>query len=88
METQEHAAPISAEEVRIIVNERPVLLPHHRVTGMQIKQAAINQHVQIELDFVLSEELPDHKRRIIGDNEEVTVSDKSKFIAVAPDDNS
>jgi len=44
--------------------------------------------VPIQLDFVLSEELGDRKSRVIGDNEEVPVNDRSRFIAVAPDDNS
>jgi multiubiquitin len=88
MEDQEHAVPIEAHEVQITVNERPVLVPRHKVTGLEIKQAAINQHVPIELDFVLSEELPDHRSRIIGDGDEVIVDRKSKFNAVAPDDNS
>jgi len=44
--------------------------------------------VNIQLSFVLSEELPNRKTKIIGDNDEVTVNKNSKFVAVAPDDNS
>ncbi len=51
-------------------------------------QAAIAQGVKIELSFVLSEELPNRKTRIVGDTDVVTVTKHSPFIAVAPDDNS
>jgi hypothetical protein len=75
-------------QVEILVNERKVKIAGPRATGLQIKQAAIAQGVSIQLDFVLSEELGDRKSRVVGDNEEVAVNDHSRFIAVAPDDNS
>jgi hypothetical protein len=75
-------------DVEIRVNERKVRLAGPRTTGLKIKEAAIAQKVPIELDFVLSEELGDRKSKVIGDNDEVTVTDHSCFIAVAPDDNS
>ena len=77
-----------AHQVEILVNERKVKIDGPRATGLQIKQAAIAQGVPINLDFVLSEELADRRSRVIGDNEEVHVTDHSRFIAVAPDDHS
>ncbi len=74
--------------VTITVNEQPVEITGPKATGRQIKQAAIDQQVKIELNFVLSEEFPNRKTRIVGDDDEVTVHPGSKFIAVAPDDNS
>jgi hypothetical protein len=74
--------------VTVTVNERPVALPTDHVTGLEIKQAAIAQSVPIQLDFVLSEELGDKHTRIVGDNDRVTVNDRSRFLAIAPDDNS
>jgi hypothetical protein len=44
--------------------------------------------VSIQLDFVLSEEIGDRRTKVIGDKDEITVHPHSKFIAVAPDDNS
>lgn len=73
--------------VVIHVNELPVRTPQ-RVTGLEIKQAAISQGVPIQADFVLSEELSDHKTKIVGDQDVVHVNEHSRFVAVAPDDNS
>ena len=56
--------------------------------SFEIKEAAISQGVQIDLSFVLSEELPNRKTRIIGDKEETVVRPGARFVAVAPDDNS
>ena len=75
-------------EVEILVNERPVKIAGPRAQGLPIKQAAVAQSVPIQLDFVLSEELGERKSRVVGDNEDVSVTDHARFIAVAPDDNS
>ncbi len=80
--------PSQDHEVTILVNESPVVVMGPRITGGEIKQKAIDQGVRISLDFVLSEELSDRRSRVVGDAEEVTVNKNSKFIAVAPDDNS
>jgi hypothetical protein len=75
-------------EVVITVNEKPVTVTGPKVTGLQIKEAAIAQGVQIGLDFQLSEELPNGRTRIVGDADSVTVNKNSRFDAVAGDDNS
>lgn len=74
--------------VTITVNEQPVTVEGPRITGLEIKQAASSQGVKIQLDFVLSEELPNHQSKIIGDHDVVTVNKNSVFTAIAPDDNS
>ena len=74
--------------VTVTVNEKPVEVQGPKATGLEIKQAAIAQGVKIELSFVLFEELPNRKTRIVGDTDVVTVTKHSRFIAVAPDDNS
>ncbi len=74
--------------VHITVNRKPVTVSSREVTGLQIKEAAIDQEVTIELDFQLSEELGHHRSRIVGDSDAVHVHDGSEFLAVAPDDNS
>jgi len=74
--------------VEISVNERPVSVQGPRTTGLAIKEAAIEQGVAIQLDFVLSEELGGDRTKIIGDGENVTVNPHSKFLAVPNDDNS
>lgn len=77
----------SVHLVVIHVNELPVRTPE-RVTGLEIKDAAIDQGVPIQEDFVLSEELSDRKTKIVGDQDVVHVNEHSRFVAVAPDDNS
>jgi hypothetical protein len=83
-----HMAAPTAEDpevhkpVTIKVNEKPVELPSHRVTGLQIKEAAIAQGVEIKLDFELTEEAHDKKpARTITDDEKITVTKHSEFLA-------
>jgi len=76
------------ERVEIHVNERPVHMVGRRHDGLQIKQAAIAQHVKIELDFLLYLERHHEPNKQIEDGEEVTITDESRFHAIADDDNS
>lgn len=94
----ETAAGIAAESttgrpghrthVTIKVNKQPVRLDDDHVTGLEIKQAAISQHIAIQLDFVLSENLPHGGTTIVGDADRITVHEDTRFTAVAGDDNS
>jgi len=85
-EQVQQAKPVRT--VEITVNRKPVKVPAPKQTGLQIKQAAIDQGVQIELGFQLSEQRGNHQTTIIGDDDEVTVHKGSEFFAVAGDDNS
>ncbi len=82
-EPEHHPHPVT-----VTVNERPVALPTNDVTGLEIKQAAIAQGVPIQLDFVLSEELEQRRTRIIGNGDRIRVTERSRFLAIPPDDNS
>lgn len=75
-------------EIEIEVNERPVKLVGRKHTGLEIKQAAIKQGVQIKPDFVLSRERGPSKTELIGDDQVVKVRPGDKFNAIADDDNS
>ena len=77
-----------AQEVHIHVNEKPVHMAGHRHTGLEIKQAAIAQDVKIQLDFLLYLLRPHQPNKQVGDDEEVTITDGSRFHAIADDDNS
>lgn len=90
MEMEAVGHEVGGEEhiVTITVNEHPVKIGGPKATGLQIKQAAIAQGVRIEIGFILSEELPNRRTRIVGDNDVVTINKNSRFVAVAPDDNS
>jgi hypothetical protein len=72
----------------ITLNTKPVPMNHHRVTGLQVKEAAIAADVQIELDFQLSVRRPNGKFEVVADDEPVAINRSSEFRAVAPDDNS
>ncbi len=76
------------EQVVVSVNGRPVTLTKGKLTGLEIKQAAIAQGVPIELSFVLQQELPNGKGRVIGDQDAVEVHPHERFTAIANDDNS
>lgn len=78
------------QERRVVVhvNDLPVAVPTKRLTGLELKEAAIAQGVAIELGFQLIEELPHDRTRVVGDKEVIEVRDDSRFVAVAPDDNS
>src|SRR4030095_9980740 len=87
-ESRAAAEPPRREHVvEISVNRKPVSVEGPRRTGREIKQAAIEQGVKIESNFVLSEVIGAHKTRVVGDDDEVTVHPGSEFVAVAPDDN-
>jgi hypothetical protein len=74
--------------VTIHVNDRPVNVVGPRRSGLEIKEAAQNQGVPIELDFSLSELLPNGGTRGIGNRDVVTVTPESRFTAIDVDDNS
>jgi len=75
-------------DVRVTVNGRPVQLRRGLRTGLEIKQAAIDQGVPIQIDFVLSLEVGPGHTRIIGDAEPIKVKQGQQFVAIADDDNS
>jgi Multiubiquitin len=86
-ETQTHAAqPRTRRGVVVHVNEQPVQLADRRATGLEIKTAAIERGVRIELDFILVEELANGRTRIVGDDDVVHLTKKSRFTANDGDD--
>ncbi len=78
-----------AKEVVVKVNNKSVTLPDHRVTGLQVKEAAIDEGVEIELDFLLTLEAHGgDPARTIDDDDVVTVNKHSEFTANDVDDDS
>lgn len=71
--------------VEITVNEQRVKVSGERLTGKEIKQAAVDHKVIADLEFVLSIE-ENGKVRIIREEEEVTVRSVTRVIAVPNDD--
>jgi len=74
--------------VSILVNRKDVQIGKGERSGLEIKQTAIDQGVQIQLDFVLSLHKEGGQTKIIGDNDRVKVHDGQRFTAVADDDKS
>lgn len=75
--------------VTVTVNRKPVTLPSHRVSGLEIKRDAIAQGVEIEEDFLLTEEArAGHEARVIADDKTITVTKHSVFTANDVDDDS
>jgi multiubiquitin len=88
--SQTHEKPHDkAKAVVVEVNNKSVTLPDHRVTGLQVKEAAIDQGVEIELDFLLTLEVHGGRPAQTIDNDEVvTVNKHSAFTANDADDDS
>ena len=74
--------------VTIEVNDHKVEMPAGPATGLEIKQAAIKQGVNIQVNFVLQVQLPNGSSKVIGDNDKVPLTEHLSFTAIAADDNS
>jgi hypothetical protein len=72
------------QPVTIKVNNQTVTMPDKHTTGLAIKEAAIAAGVEMQLEWVLSDE----KEHIITDDKKVTLKDGDDFWAVPGDDNS
>ena len=72
----------------ISVNRKPVDVGEPLITGLEIKETAIDQGVAIDLDFQLTKLDADGKHRIVGDSDKVDVRECKTFFATAGDDNS
>ena len=74
-----HAAGQTTKQITISLNNRPVTLPDHKATGREIKEAAINQGVPIQIDFVLFEVKGDGILKTVDDDEVVTLHPHQEF---------
>ena len=72
----------------IEVNSKPVKIDTPAATGLEIKQAAMDQGVKIQLDFHLTVLAEDGKEDFVADDQTVTLHYGQKFYAVDGDDNS
>ena len=74
--------------VTIEVNNHKVKMPAGPATGLEIKEAAIKQDVDIQLNFVLQVQLPNGSSKVVGDDDKVALTEHLAFTAIAADDNS
>ncbi len=86
--TQKNEKDSKINDIEISVNHNKVVVPERTLTGLEIKDAAIAQGVNIRRDFVLIHVLPNGKRDTVGDEDPVKVHNGSEFEAIADDDNS
>ena len=84
----EHDLNETEREISVEVNGTRVVFSNHRVTGLEIKRAAIEQGATLEIDFQLWRLEGQHKRVQIADNEEAELHEGERFAATTPDDNS
>jgi len=82
-----HASDRHPRQVRVTVNHQAVLLPKEKLTGLEIKEAAIAQGVHIALNFSLSVKV-DGRHKPVPDNKTIEVHAGEEFLAVDPDENS
>ena len=74
--------------VEIEVNNQKIKMIEGPATGSEIKQAAVDQGVSIQTNFVLQLHLPNGSSKVIGDDDKVDLSEHLAFTAIAADDNS
>ena len=80
-------ADLLTKPFEISVNNKPVHVEEPIVTGLEIKQAAVDQGVSIDINFRLVQVEADGKRPPINNSDKVDLREFKTFIATAPDDN-
>ena len=74
--------------IQILVNRKPVVVHQKKMSGLQIKEAAIAQGVAIRTDFVLFELLKNGQQKVVRDDQETHLEENDSFEAIPNDDNS
>ena len=77
--TKDHPQP---HLFTITVNQLPVSIAGPKTTGLAVKEAALAQGVPIQLDFILSLELPNGRTRLVRDDDEVSLNENTMSILV------
>lgn len=81
--------PKPDKDLEVKVNNQKVILSHSPITGLEIKQEAIAQGVQIEEDFLLTLEAHGHDpARTVDDDDLVEITKHASFTANDSDDDS
>ena len=63
----------------ISVNNHDVVFDDKHQTGLSVKEAAESQGAGIDSEFVLSQELPNGKTKIVGDEDKITLKDEMQL---------
>jgi hypothetical protein len=75
-------------KITVIINNCPVVLHQHKLTGLEIKESAISLGLPIDIGFQLSVKHNHGRYEVVGDDEMIKVRADEEFLAVPPDDNS
>lgn len=88
--TDHHGANAKRPRFVVIpVNTDPVRFEKKdKMTGLEVKQTAIEQVVDIQLDYVLSVVRAGGHSRQVGDTDTVKLTEHIEFFAIPDDDNS
>lgn len=78
---------IERERVRAVVNGQPVALPEGQLAGLEIKQEAVSQGVDLQVGFHLSVGTADGYR-FVDDDQITWIRPGQDFLAVSQDDHS
>ena len=85
----EAAASQQDRIIEITINKKTVKISQGKHKGIEIKQAAIDAGLRVQLDFVLTQIHGDSANRpTIGNDDTVNVHPGSKFSLIADDDDS
>ena len=82
------AEDLRLKKVTIEVNDHKVEMPGGPATGLEIKEAAIKQGVNIQLNFMLQVQLPNGSSKVVGNYDKIALTEHLAFTAIAADDNS
>ena len=77
------AEDVHLKTITIEVNDHKVKMPAGPATGLEIKQAAVKQDVNIQLNFVLQVQLPNGSSKVVGDDDKVALTEHLAFTAIA-----
>lgn len=74
--------------VTVVFNRKKIEMPKGKLSGLEIKNHAIQAGLPIQPTYVLFEIKQRGRRVLIGDTDIVAVREGTEFAAVADDDNS
>jgi len=88
MQTTDENQKQPDKAVEILVNGKALTVQDKDTTGLEIKQAAIAQGVNIKIDFKVFRDLSNGQQVRVADDESIKVHHKEQFDVLSNDDHS
>jgi hypothetical protein len=82
------SSAVANHPVTVIVNKQPVTVDGPRLTGLDVKKAAMAAGLKVELSFTLSKKEANSRFKNVADDDVVTVNKESVFMLTDDDDDS